>query len=294
MFPPFLRKVWSVTKHIMSTLTRKIFDFIRNLCKKQKTSTTSFRLWSQLIRGFTTCSFIIAVLLIMVGLIPVFRASPDNIHEPLQLWFSITFVSIFIYFILKGLELSILHSEKEEDRLNAQHLRDLQWQSIKKSQEIDAIERGIRITEQCTNLLNSPKLNNCSAEEARRLLFEIFLDEVAVDNFIKHSNLSLFSNKRLGQARDEGVVLSVGDSVITVQDIRKIDVAVGFRFGLLLSALKDWSQNYTTGVRTLDQTTQGIARSDLLNTLESKFKKKSNISGRFRDAFSLVFIGRMR
>lgn len=272
---------------------RKIFDFIFKKIKKQTTKSPTFVLLSRLIRGLNIASHIGVVLLILAGVIPLFRVNQDALLPAIQHWFSITFFAIIIHYFIKGFELGIHDSEVEEDRRNAQHLRELQWQTLKNSQKKDAIERGIRIANACTELLNSPKFDHATKEEARFLLIEIFQDEEAVDNFIKFSHLSKFKADSLGQAKDEGIVITAGDNRITVQDIRRIESIIGNRFSLSLSALKDWSQNYKNGINTLDQRQKSIARSDLIKSLETKFKGTARLSSNFKDAFERVFLARL-
>ena len=271
---------------------KRIFDFIIKLVKNQSQSSPN-SWWSQLIRRLTTLSYILLVLLILTGLIPIFRVKPDDVIPAFKIWFSVTFFASIIYFILRGIELSIRDSEIEEERRNAHHLRELQWEEINKAQKRESIERGIRIANACTELINSPKFDQTSKEEARLLLIQIFQDEEAVDNFIKYSNLSKFSTESLGQAKDDSVVLSAGEDLITVQDIRKIESAIGSRFSLFLSTLKDWSRINKNGVKALTPTETRMAKTKLIDILEIKFKKTKKLSGNFKEHFKQAFTGRM-
>lgn len=268
----------------------KFSDSVTKLRKKQASQPSYDLLGKRVVRGLTLVAHIGLMLLLLTGIVPIFRVEPDAILQATRNWFSISFVVLTIYLVLKFLELSIRNSELEEDRENSRHIRELQWQEIKTSQKRDAIERGFRIADSCNKLLSSLEFDKASKEEARLLLLQIFQDEEAVDSFIKYSKLNKFSDNSLGQAKDEGIVLSVGEDAITVQDIRKIEAAFDNRFGLFLSTLKEWSHIHKGGIKELDKQKKDVARSDLTNILELKFKGTSKLSENFKESFDKIFM----
>lgn len=272
---------------------KQAFDFISNNKKKQQTQPSYSSRVNRLVFGATIFFYIALMLLLLTGIVPIFRVEPDKILQATRNWISITFVVLVVYIVFRFWELTIRNAELEEDRKSAHHIRELQWQEIKNAQKREAIERGFRISDSCIKLLNSLEFKNASKEQAKLLLLQIFQDEEAVDNFIKYSNLSKFSTESLGQAKDDSVVLSAGEDLITVQDIRKIESAIGSRFSLFLSTLKDWSRINKNGVKALTPTETRMAKTKLIDILEIKFKKTKKLSGNFKEHFKQAFTGRM-
>ena len=140
--------------------------------------------------------------------------------------------------MLKALELAQRSSEIEEQKEMDRHIREIQWEEVKKSQRLEIEERGIRIATACKELLESPRFERASPENARLMLIQIFRDEAAVDEFIKYSSLAKFRSNGAGHAKEDYVVLSSKDDAITVQDIRSIYAACGKRFITSLFVLK--------------------------------------------------------
>lgn len=277
---------------------RKIFDFIRSYYQKEINNTPPVpSLWryffQKLIDSMPAIGAITIFAILLLGLIPVLNETKEQLPISVRTWAAITVVVLFFYLLLKSLKLAQRSTEIEEQKKAAQHIRDIQWEEIKKSQKRDNIESGLRIASACTELLNSPKFDRASKAEARLMLVQIFRDEEVVDEFIKFSALSKFTTDSLGQAKDDSVVLSAGEDLITVQDIRRIEAAIGNRFSFSLSALKIWSQTYKSGINTLDHPLKSKARSDLINIVEAKFKGEAKLSNNFKESFERVFIARL-
>lgn len=276
----------------------KIFNSIGLKIEKQVQNTIPVpSLWryflQKVIGTIPSLSVLALTILILVGLIPMLIEHKDHLPSSFLLWAAITILAVIFSLLMKGIEISQRALEVEEQKKEAQHIRDIQWKEIEKAQKRDTIESGIRIANACTELLKSKEFEDASTDRARLMLIQIFRDEEVVDEFLKFADLSKFREEKLGQAKDDYVVLSTQDDPITARDVRHIEAAIGIRFGKFLLALKRWTKTYPKGLN--DENIQSVefARDEIITELEKSFKG-TNLSQNYKDHFRHIFFGNLK
>lgn len=281
------------------TFPSKPLKVIYSYFKKQAQDTTPEpSLWryffQKLINAMPSIGALTIFVLLLLGLIPVLTESKENLPNSAALWASVTIVVLFFYSLLKAFELAQRSTEIEEQKKMDRHIREIQWEEVKKNQRLEIEERGIRIATACKELLESPRFERASPEDARLMLIQIFRDDAAVDEFIKYSSLAKFRSNGVGHAKEDYVVLSSKDDAITVQDIRSIYAAFGKRFITSLFVLKKWADVYPKGQENLTDECKRIAREKMVNLIIETFKGVEPISGNFTKHFDHVFLGKAK
>lgn len=233
------------------------------------------------------------IIFVVVGLIPILIEHKEQLSLSFRIWAAITICAFIFSLLMKGVEIAQRSVEIEEQKRVSQHMRDLQWKEIEKAQKRDTIESGIRIANACTELLQLNEFKDASPERARMMLIQIFRDEEVVDEFLKFADLRKFRVEKLGQAKDDAVVLSTPDGSITAQDIRLIEASIGNRFGKFLSALKKWTEKYPKGLKDKSRNEVQEIRDELISELEKSFKADTKLSQNYKESFDKVFFSRL-